>query len=157
MYPAINAFKRLGPDTLAPYRANWGYDNRSCLIRVPPEGGQGTRLEIRLGDGMANPYLVVAAILAAGLDGITRDLECPPAVEGMAYDNEQDPILVDTLSKALDALEVNEHLRHFLSPELLETFLVLKRDEVRRYEAAVDDPSTRDVTDWEQREYLVHF
>ena len=155
--PSVNAFKRLGPDTLAPYRANWGYDNRSCLIRIPPEGGQGTRLEIRLGDGMANPYLVVAAILAAGLDGITRGLECPPAVTGMAYDNEQDPVLVDTFGKALDALEADEHLKNFLSPELLETFLVLKRDEVRRYKESVKDHSTRDVTAWEQKEYLVHF
>ena len=68
--PTVNAYKRLGPDTLAPYRSNWGYDNRSTMIRIPPERGQGTRLELRIGDGSANPYVVIAVVLAAALDGI---------------------------------------------------------------------------------------
>lgn len=155
--PSVNAFKRLGPDTLAPYRANWGYDNRSAMVRIPPEGGEGTRLEIRVGDGMANPYLMIAGLLAAGLDGITRGLEAPAPVEGMAYDNESDRILPMTFGAALDALEGNEHLKNDMSPQLIEAFVVLKRDEMSRYQAAVDDPSDDVVSDWEQREYLAHF
>ena len=155
--PTINAFKRLGPDTLAPYRANWGYDNRSCMIRSPPERGQGTRLEVRVGDGAANPYLVIAAVLAAGLDGIVNELECPPEAVGMAYDNEDAPILPETFTQALDALDANDTLKDHMSPELIEVFMVLKRDEIARYEAAVKDPSTRDVTDWEITEYAAAY
>ena len=152
--PTVNAFKRLGPDTLAPYRANWGYDNRSTMVRIPPERGSGTRLEVRVGDGAANPYLVVAGILAAALDGITRKLEVSAPAEGMAYDNEAAPVLPATFTEALDALEANERMREHMSTGLIAIFLVMKRDEIERYEAAVADPSTRDVTDWEIQEYF---
>ncbi|MBK5237645.1 MAG: glutamine synthetase [Actinomycetales bacterium] len=152
--PTVNAFKRLGPDTLAPYRANWGYDNRSCMVRVPPERGQGTRLEVRVGDGAANPYLVIAGVLAAALDGIINNLSCPDAAVGMAYDNEGAPILPETFSQALDALEADDALRTQLSRELINVFMMLKRDEVARYEASVEDPATRDVTPWEIMEYF---
>ncbi len=155
--PTVNAFKRLGPDTLAPFRANWGYDNRSCMVRVPPERGQGTRLEVRVGDGAANPYLVIAGILAAALDGIKRGLDCPDDAVGMAYDNEAAPELPATFTAALDALEANANLHEQLSKELVEVFLVMKRDEIRRYEEAVSDPSTRDVTQWEVDEYFADY
>jgi len=152
--PSVNAFKRLGPDTLAPYRANWGYDNRSCMVRVPPERGQGTRLEVRVGDGGANPYLVTAGILAAALDGIVNNLACPDDAVGMAYDNEGAPILPETFAQALDALDADDTLRTQLSQELVNVFMMLKRDEVARYEAATEDPTTRDVTPWEVTEYF---
>ena len=155
--PTVNAFKRLGPDTLAPFRANWGYDNRSCMVRIPPERGQGTRLEVRVGDGAANPYLVIAGILAAALDGIKRKLDCPDDAVGMAYDNESAPELPATFGAALDALEANAHLHDQMSKELVEVFLVMKRDEIARYEAAVKDHSTRDVTQWEIDEYFADY
>lgn len=155
--PTVNAFKRLGPDTLAPFRANWGYDNRSCMVRIPPERGEGTRLEVRVGDGAANPYLVIAGVLAAALDGIKRKLEAPADAVGMAYDNENAPELPATLTAALDALEANANLHKQMSKELVEVFLVMKRDEVARYEAAVKDPSTRDVTQWEIDEYFADY
>jgi glutamine synthetase len=155
--PSVNAFKRLGPDTLAPYRANWGFDNRACMVRVPPEREQGTRLEVRVGDGMANPYLVIAGVLAAALDGIVRDLPCPDPAEGMAYENDAAPILPMSLAEALDALEANDEMRAQLSEELITIFMVMKRDEVARYTAAVQDPTTRDVTDWEVNEYIADF
>jgi len=152
--PTVNAFKRLGPDTLAPYRANWGYDNRSTMVRIPPERGSGTRLEVRVGDGAANPYLVIAGILAAALDGIVRKLDVPAPAVGMAYDNEDAPTLPATFTEALDALEANERMREHMSTGLIAIFLVMKRDEIERYEAAVPDPATRDVTDWEIQEYF---
>ena len=151
--PTINAYKRLGPDTLAPYRANWGHDNRSCMLRVPPERGQGTRLEIRVGDGAANPYLLIAGVLAAGLDGIKRKLVCPAPAEGMAYDNEDAPILPMDFTSALDALEANQNLTEFMSQEMINVFLVMKRDEIERYNTAVPEP-TRDITQWEINEYF---
>ncbi len=155
--PTVNAFKRLGPDTLAPFRANWGYDNRSCMVRIPPERGQGTRLEVRVGDGAANPYLVIAGILAAGLDGIKRSLVCPDDAVGMAYDNESAPTLPATFTDALDALEGNDHMMGQLSPQLVEAFVVLKRDEIERYKVEVPNHETRDVTKWEIDEYLRDF
>ncbi len=154
--PTVNAYKRLGPDTLAPYRANWGHDNRSTMVRVPPERGAGTRLEIRLGDGAANPYLITAAILAAALDGITRSLDAPPAAEGWAYENEADTILPMTLSAALDALDADTALRATLGAPLVDVFTLMKRDEVQRYEEA-EDPASRDVTRWELDEYLADY
>ncbi|CAN5545050.1 type I glutamate--ammonia ligase [soil metagenome] len=155
--PTINAFKRLGPDTLAPYRANWGHDNRSAMLRVPPERGAGTRLEVRLGDGAANPYLLIAAILAAGLDGIQRELPLPADAEGWAYENEAAEILPTTLADALDALDADTVMRATLGAPLVDTFVVMKRDEVERYDAGADDPSSRDVTAWEVDEYLADY
>ncbi|WP_316959743.1 hypothetical protein [Streptomyces sp. TRM68367] len=70
--PTVNAFKRLAdPGSLASVTANWGYDNRLASARIPPERGPGARVEVRIGDGAANPYMAIAALLAAGLDGIT--------------------------------------------------------------------------------------
>jgi glutamine synthetase len=70
---------------------------------------------------------------------------------------ESAPILPMTFKDALDALESNVHMKQQLSPQLVETFLVLKREEIQRYEGEVEDPSTREVTKWEQDEYLLHF
>jgi len=155
--PTINAFKRLGPDTLAPYRANWGYDNRSALVRIPPERGAGTRLEIRLGDGSANPYLLTAAILAAGLDGIRTRHEPSEPVRGLAYGDEGGPVLPMSLGAALDALRVDTVLVDMLGGPLVDVFEVLKRDEVARYTDAVSDPETREVTSWEIEEYFLDY
>ncbi len=152
--PTVNAYKRLGPDTLAPYRANWGHDNRSAMLRVPPERGAGTRLEVRLGDGAANPYLLIAAVLAAGLDGIRNEREVPPAAEGWAYEDEAADVLPMTLAEALDALDANAQMRDILGGPLVDVFTLMKRDEVERYSAATADPSTREVTRWELDEYI---
>jgi glutamine synthetase len=152
--PTINAFKRLGPDTLAPSRANWGYDNRATLLRVPPERGEGTRLEIRIGDGAANPYLMVASVLAAGLDGIKRKLSPSKAAEGWAYENDADPLRPLTFTQALDALEADPLFAEQMGATVIATHLTLKRDEIERYEAEVPDPSTREITSWELDEYI---
>lgn len=152
--PTVNAYKRLGPDTLAPYRANWGHDNRSTMLRVPPERGEGTRLEVRVGDGTANPYLIIASILAAGLDGLARELPVPPSADGWAYQNEAAAVLPESLAAALDALDADTVLRDALGAAFIDVFTVLKRDEVERYEAEVDDPTTRIVSPWELDEYL---
>lgn len=155
--PTVNAYKRLGPDTLAPYRANWGFDNRSTMLRVPPERGAGTRLEVRLGDGAANPYLMIAAILAAGLDGITRALPVPANAEGWAYADEAAPVLPMTLTSALDALAADTVMRATMGGPIVDVFALMKRDEVERYESETDDPSTREVTQWELDEYIADY
>jgi glutamine synthetase len=124
------------------------------MVRVPPERGEGTRLEIRLGDGAANPYLLTAAILAAGLDGLRRSLPAPPVSSGWAYEDETSPVLPMTLPAALDALDASSAMRGILGDAFVDVFLMMKRDEQERYEQAVDDATTRDVTEWELQEYL---
>jgi glutamine synthetase len=156
--PTINSYKRLGPDTMAPYRNTWGYDNRSAMIRIPPERGPGTRLELRIGDGSANPYVVIAVVLAAALDGIKNKLPAPEPVVGWSYtDSTHGEVLPMTLTEALDALDADLELRNHLSPKFIRAFAALKRDEAKRYEEEVDDPGTRLVTQWELEEYIEDF
>ncbi len=152
--PTVNAFKRLGPDTLAPYKANWGLDNRAAMVRIPPERGEGTRLEVRLGDGAANPYLLIAGILAAGLHGIQQKIAAPEAATGWAYEDPNARVLPMTMADALDALGQNAALAGILGQKVVDVFTLMKRDEVERYEQAEKDPATRDVTAWELQEYL---
>jgi len=155
--PTVNAFKRLGPDTLAPFRVNWGLDNRSTMVRIPPERGKGTRLELRIGDGAANPYVISAAILAAALDGIRRELVAPPALEGWTYEDESAAVLPMNLEDALAALEADSILREMLGKTFVDTFVTMKADEVRRYTEAGHAADSREVTDWEVQEYLLHY
>jgi glutamine synthetase len=147
--PTVNAYRRLLPDSLAPTHANWGYDNRSTFVRIPPEGGAASRLEIRVGDGTANPYLGTAAALFAGLDGLRRELEPPPPLEGDAYTApDPGPALPATLDAALDALEADAVLCDALGPELVATFVAMKRFETERHRAW--------VSEWDLDEYLHH-
>ena len=155
--PTVNAFKRLGPDTLAPFRANWGYDNRTTFIRIPPEVGPGSRIEVRIGDGAANPYLVIAVALAAALDGIVRELECPPHSTGWTYQDESRPVLPMTFTDSLNALRADSFLVNLLGEPFVSAYETMKRDEITRYEEAVEDPTTREVTQWELDEYLLDF
>ena len=149
--PTVNAYRRIDPHELVPTRACWGYDNRFGLVRVPPERGAATRVEMRLADGSANPYLATAALLFAGLDGIRRDLAPPPAVAGLVYElpeeEQGDPIPL-SLGTALDALESDAMLREAMGRQLVSTFLTIKRFELERYE--------RHVSDWDLAEYAHH-
>jgi glutamine synthetase len=149
--PTINAYRRIQPDSLAPTHANWGWDNRSSFIRIPPERGAATRLEIRVGDGAANPYLAIAASLVAGADGIRRELTPPAPVTGDAYRADPEIAgepLASSLEQALDALDCDAVLRDGLGPEIVDTFTAVKRFEVERHRAW--------VSDWEVTEYLTH-
>jgi glutamine synthetase len=149
--PTINAYRRILPDSLAPTHANWGLDNRSTFIRIPPERGGATRIELRVGDGAANPYLAIAATLAAGADGIRRQLAPPAPVSGDAYHAEAaiagDP-LPATLEVALDALERDAVLTEALGAPIVDTFLTVKRFEVQRHREW--------VSDWDIAEYIHH-
>ncbi len=149
--PTVNAYRRLVPDSLAPTHANWGWDNRTSFIRVPPERGGATRAEVRVGDGSANPYLATAAILFAGLHGVREKLPLEPPVGGDAYTLAEDQAggaLPASLGEALDALEADRVLRGSLGPEIVDTFLNVKRFEVERHRTW--------VSDWEIDEYLHH-
>jgi len=146
--PTINSYKRFGPDTLAPWLIDWGLDNRSAMVRIPPERGPGARMEVRLGDATANPYLAMAAIGAAVYLGVRDKLEPPAPLEGYGYDPERAPRLPQRLPDALDALAADEALTAALGPFFVDSFLAYKRNEVERFE--------RYVTDWEFLEYAYH-
>ena len=146
--PTINSYKRFGPDTLAPWLIDWGMDNRSAMIRIPPELGQSSRMEVRLGDATANPYLAMAAVSAAVYLGVRDKLVPPAPLEGYGYDPESAPMLPQSLPEALDALEADTELREVLGDFFVTSFLQYKRNEVERF--------ARHVTDWEFLEYAYH-
>jgi glutamine synthetase len=149
--PTVNAYRRTVPDSLAPTHANWGFDNRATYIRIPPERGGATRIELRVGDGAANPYLAIAAVLHAGADGIRRKLEPPAALSGDAYRADSGAIgapLPSSLEQAIEALSGDAVLREGLGAEIVDTFVAMKGFELERHRAW--------VSDWEITEYLHH-
>ncbi|MBM7516039.1 glutamine synthetase family protein [Nocardioides nitrophenolicus] len=146
--PTINSYKRFGPDTLAPWLVDWGLDNRSAMVRIPPERGRASRMELRLGDASANPYLAVASLLAAAYLGIRDKLTPPDKLEGYGYDPTKADRLPADLGTAIDALEEDKDLADLLGPAFVETFVAYKRNELERF--------GQFVTDWEFREYAYH-
>lgn len=146
--PTVNSYKRFGPDTLAPWLIDWGLDNRSAMLRIPPERGSGARLELRLGDASANPYLLIAGTVAAALLGVRAGEEPPAPLEGYGYDTSKSPVLPTNLPAALDALEADTALTEVLGKDFTTSFLSYKRNEVERFQ--------RHVTDWEFTEYAYH-
>ncbi|MFD5383491.1 glutamine synthetase family protein [Streptomyces sp. NPDC127074] len=143
--PTVNSYKRFGPDTTAPWLINWGLDNRNALVRIPPERGGATRLEVRLGDATANPYLAIAGVLAAAHLGIAAAEEPPAPMTGQGHDMGTAAALPTGLGQALDALEADDRLTDALGKPFVAAFLTFKRDELARFQ--------RYVTDWEFREY----
>jgi glutamine synthetase len=153
MAPHVNAYKRLQPDMLNGYWANWGHDDRSVSIRIPPARGEGTRLEQRTADAAANPYLVGAAVLHAARFGVQDEMELKPP-QPVAGEPDTDVCIPATLTDALQLLNQDARLCEALGPEVVEAFTILKRAEWERYLLAVEDASTTSVTDWELRYYL---
>jgi glutamine synthetase len=146
--PTVNAYRRINAEALVPTRVCWGHDHRMTMIRVPKERGSATRVEIHLGDGTANPYLAYAAALAAGLDGIRRELEPPEPLTGMIYDLPDEQLgrpLPTTFHEALEELKADSVLIDAMGQELVDTFETIKLYEFERFRAW--------VTDWEFAEY----
>ncbi|OLZ10379.1 glutamine synthetase family protein [Sulfobacillus thermosulfidooxidans] len=144
--PTINSYHRLRPYTFAPSNVTWGLENRMCMIRIPGARGQGTHIENRLPGADNNPYLMMAAIYAAGLDGIRRQLPVPPPVENEdAYAKADASSLPKSLGEALEALNQDEVLVNLLGPEFVQAFTALKTHEINRF--------TDHVSDWEVKEY----
>jgi glutamine synthetase len=146
--PTVNSYKRFGPDTLAPWLIDWGLDNRSAMVRIPPERGAGSRMEVRLGDATANPYLAIAGTLAAAHLGIRDRLPLQSPLEGYGYDPSKATLLPQRLSAAIDAFDADADLKDVLGKAFCDSFLAYKRNEIERFE--------RFVTDWEFREYSYH-
>jgi glutamine synthetase len=157
--PTVNGYRRFKPNSLAPDRATWAYDNRGAMIRVL--GGAGdpaTRLENRIGEPAANPYLFILSQVVTGLAGIEAKLEAPPATdEPYAADR---PALPKTLPDALDALEREPLFRRALGDTFIDYFVKLKRSEAGRYRRALEDSGEaagEEPSAWEQNEYFDFF
>ncbi|WP_149551513.1 glutamine synthetase family protein [Streptomyces marokkonensis] len=146
--PTVNSYKRFGPDSLAPWLIDWGLDNRSAMVRIPPERGSGTRFELRLGDASSNPYLLIAGTVAAALLGVLAGAEPSAPLEGYGYDAAKAAVLPMSLPTALDELEADTALTEVLGKDFTTSYLTYKRDEVARFH--------RHVTDWEFTEYAYH-
>jgi glutamine synthetase len=158
--PTVNGYKRYRPYSFAPDRVCWAVENRGALIRVQgAPGDANSHIENRMGEPAANPYLYMAANIAAGLDGLRRKADPPPPVEADPYATEA-PMLPTSLATAIEALDKDGFYREAFGATLVDYLLTMKRAEVSRYEAALaDNPPADpgDVTDWEMREYFEFF
>ena len=151
--PLVNSYKRLVPGYEAPIYIAWSATNRSPLIRIPAARGEGTRVELRCPDPSANPYLALAVCLAAGLDGIRKQIMPPAAVVKNVYEMRLDEkkaegieSLPATLSEAVEELEKDEYILEVLGEHISRNYIAAKRTEWAEY--------TSQVTDWEIEQYL---
>jgi glutamine synthetase len=154
--PTVNAYKRLKPDMMNGYWANWGHDDRTVAIRISPDRGQQTRLENRVPDGAVNPYLAAATLLHACRLGVEEGAALPDP-QPVGEEPRADVHAPDSLVEALDVLESDKGLCEALGPDLITAFTMLKKAEWERYTAAVDDPMTPEATPWEIGYYSPFF
>ncbi|WP_124067597.1 type I glutamate--ammonia ligase [Clostridium sp. E02] len=155
--PLINSYKRLVPGYDAPVYIAWSAKaNRSALIKIPSSRGISTRIELRSPDSAVNPYLALAACLAAGLDGIEKKMTPPPSVESNVFAMTEEEItakgieqLPETLGEAIEAFRKDEFMKEVLGEHIHTKYLEAKESEWRVFRAQ--------VTDWEVEEYLYKY
>jgi len=154
--PLVNSYKRLVPGYEAPVNVAWSEKNRSPLVRVPARRGVGTRCEVRIPDPACNPYLALAAMLAAGLDGIERKLDCGEPVNRNIFamsEREKRRLrirqLPASLAEALDNLERDKVMAAALGPHIFDNYLRNKREEWHRYISTVHE--------WEHEQYMLTY
>jgi glutamine synthetase len=146
--PTINGYKRYRSYSLAPDRAIWGRDNRGVMIRVLGGAGDAaTRLENRIGEPAANPYLYMASQILSGLDGVDRKLDPGPSAD-TPYETKA-PLLPKSLRDAVNALKDDPFFREKLGAEFVDYYTHIKNAEIDRF--------LSEVTDWEHREYFEVF
>lgn len=151
--PLVNSYKRLTPGYEAPTNIAWSASNRSAMIRIPARRGLSTRCELRMPDPACNPYLALAVMLAAGLDGITSNLMPPPPIQRNIYemsvrDRRKHKIkeLPGTLREALRTLQRDRVIKEALGEHIFDQFVEAKTIEFDAYRIAVHA--------WELQNYL---
>ena len=146
--PTINGYKRYRSYSLAPDRAIWGCDNRGVMLRVlGSPGDAATRIENRVGEPAANPYLYMASQILSGLDGIDRNLDPGPSAD-TPYETKAD-LLPKSLREATFALKEDPFFREKMGATMVDYYTFIKNAEIDRFQA--------EVSDWEQREYFELF
>ncbi len=138
--PHENSYDRLVPNAHAPTGIGWAYENRTSAIRIPSSGPKARRIEHRTPGGDVNPYLTVAAILGAALNGIEDKAECPPPITGNAYDQGLAQLPADW-GAAIDAFEQSPQTRRIFPAHLIENLVMTKRQELH-YMAELSDEET---------------
>ncbi|HYY61051.1 MAG TPA: glutamine synthetase family protein [Burkholderiales bacterium] len=143
--PTINGYKRYRPYSLAPDRVIWGKENRGALMRViGAPGSSATRIENRIGEPAANPYLYFASQIYSGVDGMTTRANPPPPAD-TPYEAKAE-LLPRTLTEALQALREDKALRAGYGEAFVDYYCRIKEAEIARYNL--------EVSDWEHREYF---
>jgi glutamine synthetase len=145
-WPTVNSYKRSVENTWAPTTATWGVENRTTAVRVIPGGAKATRIEYRQTGADVNPYLGMAATLAAGLWGLENKVEPPPAVVGNGYADDKAPPLPRSLGEAVKLLKQSSVAREILGDAFVDHFVSTREWEWRQYQRA--------VTDWELERYF---
>ncbi|HSR78907.1 MAG TPA: glutamine synthetase family protein [Xanthobacteraceae bacterium] len=146
--PTVNGYKRYRSYSLAPDRAIWGRDNRGVMLRVlGAPGDLATRIENRVGEPAANPYLYMASQVLSGLDGVDRKLDPGPSAD-TPYETKAE-FLPKSLREALYTLREGEFFRVKMGAPFIDYYIALKEAEIARYQ--------QDVSEWEQREYFEIF
>ena len=148
--PTINGFERFRPNALAPQAVLWGRDNRGAMLRVIGQPGDAaTRIENRIGESAANPYLYMASQINAGLDGIARQLKAPPASDSPYADTNTK--LPTSMPQALAALQQDCAMIEGFGTEFINYFCRIKQAELQRWSQA------EDKMDWQRREYFSRY
>ncbi|SFY27126.1 glutamine synthetase family protein [Paracoccus versutus] len=138
--PHENSYDRLVPNAHAPTGIGWAYENRTSAIRIPSSGPKARRIEHRVAGGDVNPYLTVAAVLGAALNGIEDKAEPPPPIQGNAYEQGLEQ-LPGSWGAAIDAFETSPEIRRIFPAHLIENFVMTKRQELH-YMAELSDDET---------------
>jgi glutamine synthetase len=156
--PTVNCGKRFKVYSFAPTNATWGIENRTTGLRVKARRHESTHVESRFGCAASNPYLLMAACLAAGIDGLKNRLPPPPSLTGVAYGRDGVVNLPIRLEDALNALEQDTVMKEALGPEFVKLFLAVKRYETNKAATAIANYGAPEfhncVADWERQEYF---
>lgn len=146
--PTINSYRRLVPGYWAPTDASVGVDNRTCAIRIIPGDKNSHRLEYRIGAADANPYIILAAVIASGLWGIENKAKLGPMVEGNAYQQSfpDELKLPETLWQSAQALKNSAMAREYFGDEFVDHFVATREWEVREYR--------KHISQWELDRYF---
>ncbi len=151
--PIVNSYKRLRPGYEAPIHVAWSTSNRSTLIRIPASRGNSTRIELRNPDPTANPYLVFALMLRAGLEGIKNKITPPEAINGNLYNMpdlaQEIPMFPRDLQEAIDEMKEDPLVKETLGDHIMSRYIDAKQKEWDDYAESVHN--------WEIRRYLDKF
>ncbi|HTO19668.1 MAG TPA: glutamine synthetase family protein [Pseudomonas sp.] len=136
--PNVNSYRRFGAQFYVPNAPSWGLDNRTVALRVPTGSSEAIRLEHRVAGADANPYLLMAAVLAGVHHGLTQRIEPGEPIEGNSYE-QLEPSLPNNLRDALRALDDSEILARYISPDYIDIFVACKESELEEFEHSISD------------------
>ncbi len=144
--PTPNCYHRLKPHTFAPSNISWGIEDRTAMVRIKDAGEENCHIEMRAASGLSNPYLSIAAVIAAGLLGMQDKGELPKPSEGPSEEDPRHKKLAGSLEESLAALKKDKAMQEMLGEDFVKLFTTVKQAELDRFRSH--------VTDWERDEYL---